>query len=422
MAKLTINDVPLGGKRVLMRVDYNVPMEEKGGQMVVADLTRIRETLPTLNHLIGQGARLILTAHLGRPKGKREPSLSLAPVATQLAALLGRPVQFVDDCVGEEVRQTALALRDGEVLLLENVRYYAEEEANDPAFAAKLAEVAEAYVNDAFGAAHRAHASTEGVARVVAQRGGACVAGLLMERELRFLGHELESPARPFVVILGGAKVSDKIMVIDRLLDQADTLLIGGAMAYTLRLAQGYRTGRSLIEADKVEVAKAALEKARNRKVPFLLPVDDIVAVPVKTEQLDKKGRPVMDYQNIRTSSDLNCPEDAAGLDIGPATVQAYSAAIATAKTILWNGPMGLFEDKRFAAGTNAIAQAVAKATQAGATSIIGGGDSVKAINRAKLGDQVTFMSTGGGASLEFLEGRILPGVAALADQPAGAS
>jgi phosphoglycerate kinase len=347
--------------------------------------------------------------------------MSLAPVATELAALLGRPVQFVDDCIGEEVRQAALALKDGEVLLLENVRYYAEEEANDPAFAAKLAEVAEAYVNDAFGAAHRAHASTEGVARIVAQRGGVCVAGLLMERELRFLGEELDSPARPFVVILGGAKVSDKIMVIDRLLEKADTILIGGAMAYTLRLAQGHQTGRSLVEADKVDVAKAALAKAQKLKVPFLLPVDDIVAVPVKTDQLDKKGKPVIEYQNIRTNPDLDCPADAAGLDIGPATVKAYAAAIAAAKTILWNGPMGLFEDKRFAAGTNAVAQAVANATQAGAKSIIGGGDSVKALNKAQLGDKVTFMSTGGGASLEFLEGQVLPGVAALADKPTGA-
>jgi len=419
MAKLTIKDVNLSGKRVFVRVDYNVPIEEKEGRMVVTDLTRIRETLPTLNHLIGQGARLILAAHLGRPKGKREPSMSLAPVAAELAGLLGRRVQFVDDCVGKEVRETALSLKEGEVLLLENVRYHAEEEANDPAFAAALAEGAEAYVNDAFGSAHRAHASTEGVARLVAQRGGPCLAGLLMERELKFLGEELEAPARPFVVILGGAKVSDKIMVIDRLLEKADTILIGGAMAYTLRLAQGHKTGRSLVEADKVDVAKAALEKAKARKVPFLLPVDDVVAVPVKTGQLDKKGKPIVDYQNIRVNADLDCPADAAGLDIGPATVKAYAAAVAKAKTILWNGPMGLFEDKRFAAGTIGIAQAVASATQSGATSIIGGGDSVKALNKAKLGDRVTFMSTGGGASLEFLEGRGLPGVAALADKPA---
>jgi phosphoglycerate kinase len=324
----------------------------------------------------------------------------------------------VDDCIGEKVEKAVAAMKDGDVLLLENVRYYNEEEANDPAFAEKLAKVADVYVNDAFGAAHRAHASTEGVARVVARRGGRCAAGLLMERELKFLGDELENPARPFVVILGGAKVSDKIKVVDRLLEKADAILIGGAMAYTFRLAQGYKTGKSLVEVDKVDVAKSALAKAKSKKVRFLLPVDDVVAVPVKTDKLDKKGKPVVEWQNPRTSQDMNCPDDAAGLDIGPATVRAYSDVIAKAKTILWNGPMGLFENKQFAAGTNAIAQAVADATQKnGAKSIIGGGDSVKALNKAKLGGKVTFMSTGGGASLEFLEGTVLPGVAALSDQ-----
>ncbi len=275
------------------------------------------------------------------------------------------------------------------------------------------------YVNDAFGAAHRAHASTEGVARVVAKRGGQCAAGLLMERELKFLGDELEHPARPFVVILGGAKVSDKIKVIDGLLEKADAILIGGAMAYgTFRLAQGYRTGKSLVEADKGDVARSALEKAKAKNVKFLLPTDDVVANPVKTDKLDKKGKPVIEFQNPRTSADPNCPDDAAGLDIGPATVKAYAAEIAQAKTILWNGPMGLFENKQFAAGTNAVAKAVADATQQhGTKSIIGGGDSVKAINRAGLGDKVTFMSTGGGASLEFLEGAVLPGVAALTEK-----
>jgi phosphoglycerate kinase len=274
------------------------------------------------------------------------------------------------------------------------------------------------YVNDAFGAAHRAHASTEAVARVVAQRGGQCAAGLLMERELKFLGEELEKPARPFVVILGGAKVSDKIQVIDRLLEKADAILIGGAMAYTFRLAQGQKAGKSLVEPDKTEVAKAALAKAKQRGVKFLLPVDDVVAVPVKTDKLDKKGKPVTDYQEVRVNTEPNDPDDAAGLDIGPATVKAYAAEVAKAKTILWNGPMGLFEDKRFADGTNAIARSVAEVTeQQGAKSIIGGGDSVKALNKAKLGDKVTFMSTGGGASLEFLEGRELPGVAALSDK-----
>src|SRR5512135_1395261 len=418
MAKLTVRDLDVRGKRVFMRVDYNVPLEERDGQMVITDPTRIVETLPTLRLLIGQGAKLILAAHLGRPKGKREPSMSLRPVAVKLADLLGCPVAFADDCIGEKVEQTVGAMKPGDVLLLENVRYYNEEEANDPAFAEKLAKVADVYVNDAFGAAHRAHASTEGVAHVIAKRGGQCAAGLLMERELKFLGDELDKPARPFVVILGGAKVSDKILVIDRLLEKADALLIGGAMAYTFRLAQGFKTGKSLVEPDKTDVAKSALAKAEQRGVKFLLPVDDVVAVPVKTDKLDKKGKPVIDYQNLRVNTNLSCPDDAAGLDIGPATVKTYSAEVAKAKTILWNGPMGLFENKQFAAGTNAVAQAVADATQKnGAKSIIGGGDSVKALNKVKLGDKVTFMSTGGGASLEFLEGAVLPGVAVLSEK-----
>jgi phosphoglycerate kinase len=418
MAKLTVKDLNVRGKRVFLRVDYNVPLEEKDGQMVITDDTRIKETLPTLRLLVEQGGKLILTAHLGRPKGKREPSMSLRPVAARLADLLGRPVAFVDDCIGEKVENTVGQMQPGDVVLLENVRYYNEEEANDPAFAEKLAKVADVYVNDAFGAAHRAHASTEGVARLVAKRGGQCAAGLLMERELKFLGDELENPVRPFVVILGGAKVSDKITVIDRLLEKADTILIGGAMAYTFRLAQGHKTGKSLVEADKVDIAKSALAKAQQKGVKFLLPTDDVVAVPVKTDKLDKKGKPVIDFQQVRVSTSLDCPDDAAGLDIGPASVAAFSAEVAEAKTILWNGPMGLFEDKRFAEGTNAVARAVAETTQKnGAKSIIGGGDSVKALNKAKLGDKVTFMSTGGGASLEFLEGQVLPGVAALSNK-----
>jgi phosphoglycerate kinase len=367
--------------------------------------------------LVEKGARIILTAHMGRPKGQKDPTMSLKPVAVKLAEMIGRPVAFVDDCIGEKVAQAAAALKDGDIVLLENVRYYNEEEKNDPAFAEKMAAVADLYVNDAFGSAHRAHASTEGVARVVAKRGGKCAAGLLMERELKFLGDELDQPARPFVVILGGAKVSDKIKVIDRLLEKADSILIGGAMAYTFRLAQGYKTGKSLVEADKTDVAKSALAKAAARKVKFLLPTDDVVATPVKTDKLDKKGKPVIEYQNPQASSDLNCPEGTAGLDIGPATAKAYAEVIAGAKTVLWNGPMGLFENKQFAAGTNAVALAVVDATQKGAKSIIGGGDSVKALNKAKLGDKVTFMSTGGGASLEFLEGIELPGVAALSEK-----
>lgn len=418
MAKLSVRDLDVRGKRVFLRVDYNVPLEEKDGQMVITDSTRIVETLPTLKLLIEKGGKLVLIAHLGRPKGKREATMSLAPVAVKLSELLGKPVKFVDDCIGEKVESAVAAMKDGDVTLLENVRYYKAEEANDAAFAEKLAKVADVYVNDAFGAAHRAHASTEGVARVVAKRGGKCAAGLLMERELKFLGDELEKPARPFIVILGGAKVSDKIKVIDRLLEKADTILIGGAMAYTFRLAQGYQTGKSLVEPGATEIAKSALAKARAKNVKFLLPTDDVVATPVKTDKLDKKGKPMIEWQNPRISSDLNCPDDAAGLDIGPATVKAYANEVLKTKTILWNGPMGLFEDARFAAGTNAVAQAVVDATQKhGAKSIIGGGDSVKALNKAKLGDKVTFMSTGGGASLEFLEGAVLPGVAALSEK-----
>ena len=300
MAKLTVRDLKLQGQRVFARVDYNVPMEEKDGQMVINDVTRILATLPTLELLLGGGAKIILAAHLGRPKGKREPSMSLRPVAAKLADLICRPVAFVDDCIGEKVEQTVSIMQPGDIVLLENVRYYAEEEANDPAFAEKLAKVADVYVNDAFGAAHRAHASTEGVARIVAQRGGQCAAGLLMERELKFLGEELDNPARPFAVILGGAKVSDKIKVIDRLLEKADSILIGGAMAYTFKLAQGAKVGKSLVEPDKVDVAKAALDKAKARNVQFLLPSDNVVATPFDTGKVNKKGKPVMGFKDHR--------------------------------------------------------------------------------------------------------------------------
>ncbi|MBM3845660.1 MAG: phosphoglycerate kinase [Verrucomicrobia bacterium] len=418
MGKLSVRDLAVRGKRVLMRVDYNVPMAEKDGQMVINDATRIKETLPTLDLLIQGGARIILAAHLGRPDGKREPSMSLRPVAAKLADMLGRPVAFSDDCIGEKASKTAEALKDGDILLLENTRFYPEEEDNEPSFAEKLAASAEIYVNDAFGAAHRAHASTAGAAGVVARRGGACAAGLLMERELKFLGDELENPARPFVVILGGAKVSDKIKVIDRLLEKADTVLVGGAMAYTFRLAQGYKTGKSLVEPDAIHVAVRALAKAADRGVRFLLPTDNVIATPFNTGKLNKKGKPVFEFRDERLNASLDIPDDCEGFDIGPATAKRYAEVIRASKTILWNGPMGMFEDSRFAASTNEVARAVAETTQkSGAKSIIGGGDSVKAINLAGLGSQVTFMSTGGGASLEFLEGSTLPGVAALSDK-----
>jgi phosphoglycerate kinase len=418
MDKLTVNDLSVKNQRVLVRVDFNVPMEEKDGKMVINDTTRIKETLPTLRLLIERGAKIILAAHLGRPKGKRDPSMSLRPVADKLSEMIGRPVAFADDCIGESAAKAIAALQPGGLLLLENVRYYNEEEANDPVFAEKLARGADLYVNDAFGAAHRAHASTEGAPRLIAARGGRCAAGLLMERELKFLGQELENPARPFVVVLGGAKVSDKINVIDRLLEKADTILIGGAMVYTFRLAQGRKVGKSLSEPDKVDIARAALEKAKSRGVQFLLPSDEVIGTPVDTGKVNKKGKPVIEIRNPRPSSDPDIPDGDAGLDIGPQTVKRYCQILLGAKTILWNGPMGLFEDPRFAEGTNAVARAVAEATaKNGAKSIIGGGDSIKAVNKAGLADKVTFMSTGGGASLEFLEGAVLPGVAALSDK-----
>lgn len=418
MAKLTIKDVDLSGKRVFVRVDYNVPMAESDEGMTINDDTRIRATIPTLDQLVSQGAKIILAAHLGRPKGKKEPSMSLRPVAQKLSDLLGRPVAFVDDCIGQKVSQTVSALKAGDILLLENVRFYSEEEANDNEFAKQLAANADAYVNDAFGAAHRAHASTSGIAQVVSSRGGPCVAGLLMERELTFLGDELENPESPFVVILGGAKVSDKIAVIDRLLEKADSLLIGGAMAYTFKLAKGLSVGKSLVEPDKVNVAKAAMQKAAERGVELLLPTDNTVVTPVVTDKLNKKGKPILEFQNPRHNTDPDIPETEEGVDIGEKTAATYSEKIAQAKTILWNGPMGIFEDPRFSKGTFAVAEAVANATSQGnAKSIIGGGDSVKALNQSGLGDKVTFMSTGGGASLEFLEGKELPGVAALSDR-----
>jgi phosphoglycerate kinase len=417
MAKLSIRDLNVTGKRVLMRVDYNVPMEEKDGVMVINDTTRIKETLPTLELLISKGARIILAAHLGRPDGRREPSMSLAPVAAKLGEMIGRPVAFVDETVGPKAEAAAAALKDGEILVLENVRFQAEEEANDPVFAARLARLADAYVNDAFGAAHRAHASTSGVARIVRAWGGQAAAGLLMERELKFLGDELENPARPFVVILGGAKVSDKIKVIDRLLEKADTILIGGAMAYTFKLAHGGKTGKSLVEKDHTGTALAAEAKAAQRGVSFLLPTDTVIADLKDTGKVNKKGRPVFEFVNPRVNTG-DIPDECEGFDIGPDTVRRYAEVIASAKTILWNGPMGMFEDPRFAAGTQAVAKAAVEATQKhGAKSIIGGGDSVKAVNKAGLGSQVTFASTGGGASLEFLEGIPLPGVVALDDR-----
>ncbi len=394
MATMTIDDINVKGKRVLVRVDFNVPV--KDGQ--ITDDTRIVAALPTLRRLIEQGGRVILMSHLGRPKGAPDPEFSLAPVAQALAAKLGQPVAFAEDCVGPKAEAAARALGDGQVLLLENVRFHKGETDNDPEFARRLAALGEVYVNDAFGSAHRAHASTEGVTHYLSP----CVAGYLMQKELTFLGEKTANPERPFVVILGGAKVSDKITVIDALLEKADRILIGGAMAYTFQLAQGGQVGDSLCEPDKVETARAALAKAKARGVEFLLPVDNVVC-----NALDFKGGTL--GETMVVAGDI--PAGWSGVDIGPKTVELYATAIRQAKTVLWNGPMGIFEIKESAKGTFAIAKAVAESP---ALSIIGGGDSVKAIKKSGYADKVTFMSTGGGASLEFLEGKALPGVVAL--------
>ncbi|MGJ3243006.1 MAG: phosphoglycerate kinase [Opitutales bacterium] len=391
----TIKDVDLSGKRVFVRCDFNVPVEEDGS---ISDDTRIVAALPTIKHLIDQKAKVILASHLGRPKGEKNPKYTLAPVADALSEKLGRPVTFVSDCVGPDAEDAASRLAPGAVLLLENVRFHPGEEKNDSAFAKELAALAEAYVNDAFGSAHRAHASTAGITDHLSP----CVAGLLIENELAYLGGKVSHPERPFTVILGGAKVSDKITVIHALLDKADTILIGGAMAYTFKLALGERVGDSLSEPDKVETARAALAKAREKGVTFLLPEDNLI-----TDSLDFAAGKIGNSRVVEG----DIPDGWEGIDIGPKTVATFRDAIKEAKTVLWNGPMGIFEIADSAKGTFAIAEALADSD---ATSIIGGGDSVKAIKRSGVSDRVTFMSTGGGASLEFLEGKTLPGVAAL--------
>jgi phosphoglycerate kinase len=418
MPKLTVRDltptgsgqVDLRRKRVLMRVDFNVPLD-KDGQ--ITDDTRIRETLPTIEFLRDQGAILVLMAHLGRPDGQKNPALSLRPVAQRLAELLYQPVAFVDDCLGEKALNTVGIAQPGDVILLENVRFYAEEEANDAEFSKKLAALGDLYVNDAFGTAHRAHASTVGVTKFLKP----CAAGLLMEKELRFLGDELANPARPFVVVLGGAKVSDKIGVINALLGKADTILIGGAMAYTFLKAQGIAVGGSRVEEDKIAVARELMETAARRNVKLLLPADHLVARAVKTDKLDKKGKPIIEFRDAKLTPTATIEDGWAGVDIGTRTIENYKAMLAGAKTVLWNGPMGIFENPQFANGTFEIAHALADITLQGAKTIIGGGDSVTAVKKAKVADKMTFISTGGGASLEFLEGKILPGVAALTDR-----
>jgi len=402
MPKLSIRDLELAHKRVLIRVDFNVPLKDG----VITDDTRIRETLPTIEYALRHKAKVILCSHLGRPKGKPVESMSLRPLVARLRLLLdhvyssSENVAFSPDCVGDIAMEMSRQLESGQTLLLENLRFHAEEEANDPKFAAKLAALCDLYVNDAFGSAHRAHASTEGITHFVSKS----AAGLLMEKELNFLGKVLTEPDRPFVAIIGGSKISGKIDVIDNLLDKADTLLIGGGMAYTFLNALGQTTGKSLIEADKIDVASAAIEKAKAKGVKLLLPIDHVLA-----DKFDAAAK------TQTFAGDGPFPADWMALDIGPATIDIFAAEISNAHTILWNGPMGVFELVPFAHGTNAIAEFVA--ANVDATSIVGGGDSVAAVHQAGVADKITHISTGGGASLEFLEGKVLPGVAALTDK-----
>ena len=391
MDKKTIRGINVTGKRVLVRVDFNVPQDKAGN---ITDDTRIRAALPTIQYLRDKGARVILCSHLGRPKGKVAEELRLTPVARRLSELLGAPVVNTSDCIGPEVEKAVAGMKPGDVVLLENLRFYAQEEANDPVFARQLAGLAEVYVNDAFGTAHRAHASTEGVTHYLP-----AVAGLLMERELNFLGKALTAPTRPFVAILGGAKVSDKIGVIENLLPKVDQLIVGGGMANTFLKAQGYEVGDSLLEADKLDLAKDLLKRGGKK---LLLPVDVVIADAFAA---DAKHQ-VVPVDKVSAGWRI--------LDIGPQSVTRFSAVLKTAKTVVWNGPMGVFEFPAFAAGTVAIAKALA---DTGATTIIGGGDSAAAVERAGVADKMTHISTGGGASLEFLEGKVLPGVAALQDK-----
>jgi phosphoglycerate kinase len=402
MPKLFVRDLDVHGKRVLVRVDFNVPTENRGGKVRITDDTRIRESLPTINYLRKHGAKTILMAHLGRPNGKRVPKYSLRPIGEHLYSLIHQPVIFSHDTIGEVPEKIIEHMENGDVALLENVRFQPEEEANDPNFAEALAKLGDLYVNDAFGAAHRAHASTEGITKFVAKS----AMGLLMEKELKYLRERLDKPAKPFVVILGGAKVSDKIGVLTALMEKADTILIGGAMANTFLKAQGIPVGASRVESDKVDLAREILDLAKKREVKFLLPID-----AVETEEI-RAGAPIRNTSRLSPQHGIS--EGWQAVDIGAATIALYQDEIAKGETILWNGPVGIFEIPDFAEGTIAIAEAVA---QSGATTIIGGGDSVTAVKQAGLADKMTFISTGGGASLELLEGKELPGVAALSDK-----
>ena len=398
MNKMSIRDVDLRDKRVLMRVDFNVPLDDQGH---ITNDIRIRKALPTIQYAIEHGARLILMSHLGRPKGRVVASMSLKPVADRLGELLGKPVQFSNDCVGESVKRAVASLKPGDVLLLENLRFHIEEEKNDPEFARKLAGLGEIYVNDAFGTAHRAHASTEGVTHYISP----CVAGFLMEKEIEYLARAIESPVRPFVAIIGGAKISGKIDVIQNLLNKVDALLIGGGMAFTFYKAQGYEIGKSILEADKVDLAKEILSEVESKKVNFMLPIDVVVADKIDPNAKTK----IVPVDQI--------PVNMVGVDIGTETIKRFEDVIVGAKTVVWNGPMGIFEVDAFAKGTDAVAEAMAKATEQGSVTIVGGGDSVAAVSKAGLEDKITHISTGGGASLELLSGYKLPGLEALTDK-----
>ncbi|MEI7694235.1 MAG: phosphoglycerate kinase [Chlorobium sp.] len=397
MQKKSLSDISTQGKRVLMRVDFNVPLDDN---KKITDDKRIVESLPSIRKVLDDGGRLILMSHLGRPKGKVNPEYSLAPVAARLAELIDCPVTMAKDCVGTEVMKQVLAMQDGEVLLLENLRFHAEEEGNDPDFSRELASLGEVYVNDAFGTAHRAHASTEGITHYVQT----AVAGFLIERELIYLGKALQEPERPFVAILGGSKISGKIDVLENLFKKVDTVLIGGAMVFTFFKAQGHEIGKSLVEESKIELALEILDQAKQKGIKLLLPTDVILAPAVA------------DNVNFYAAKITDIPADMIGVDIGPETAEIYRNEILASRTVLWNGPMGVFEIDNFAGGTMAVARALAEATTKGATTIIGGGDSAAAIAKAGLASEMTHISTGGGASLEFLEGKELPGISALND------
>src|SRR5574338_201918 len=395
MNKLSIDNVQLKGKRILVRVDFNVPLDEN---LNITDDIRITESLPTIKKIITDGGKAILMSHLGRPKGGPNPKCRLKPTAVRLSEFLGKEVKLAPDCVGPDTKAMVDAMKEGDVLILENVRFHSEEEKNDPAFAKQLAELGDVYINDAFGSAHRAHASTEGVTKFIK----ISAAGYLMQKELDYLGGAITNPKRPYVAILGGAKISGKIDVINNLLNKVDTLIVGGGMAYTFYKAEGKEIGTSLLEAEKIDLAKQVLENVKKSGIKFLLPVDVVVASEFKNDS----PATVVSVDNI--------PSDKMGLDIGPETVKLFSKELKTAKTVVWNGPMGVFEMDNFATGTNAIAKALADATAEGAITVIGGGDSAAAITKAGLKNKVSHVSTGGGASLEFLEGKALPGVLAL--------